>query len=118
MSLYIKTGFAKNWKDYDFLTLLIKSDSLSYGGLEIYDSVNDSYAWADISVQAGWTRIRIPLHELKQNLEDLGRQAEEPVKNHLKLYLELSESQLLKALRTGTLQMDVAIDEIILEKHN
>lgn len=118
MSLYIKTGFAENWKDYDTLTLLVKSDSLSYGGLEIYDSVNESYSWADIAVQAGWTRIRIPLDELKQNLKDLGGEAEEPVKNHLTLNLELSESRLLKALRTGTLKMDVAIDEIILEKHN
>ncbi|MBI9098316.1 MAG: hypothetical protein JEY91_07545 [Spirochaetaceae bacterium] len=115
MSLYIKTAFAKNWKEYDFLTFLIKSESLSSGGLEIYDSVNDSYGWADIGIQAGWTRVRVPLNELKQNLKDLGRGAEEPVKNQLMLYLELSEPQLLKALRAGTLIMDVSIDEIIFE---
>ena len=84
--------------------------------MELYDAVNDLYAEVYASVQAGWTRLRIPLKALNEELEVLGEEAGDPENNQLLFSFIVEESKWTRAARTGKLVLDLGLDEIILER--
>ena len=115
LGVHVWARIGKSWKGYQALSFFIRSSSLASGYLGVHGEGSDWYYGADLNANPIWTRVRIPFSELVADDTDLASSGEVIEYAHLSWYFDIPETALRRAIRKGSLDLTLDLDEIVLE---
>lgn len=107
---------ARSWQGSRTFGFFARSNLLNRGTLEYQDNENErSYATSEIDLNSTWARIRIPLEDFRSDENTLAAEDKRTGTPRLILYFDLPSAELRDAARTGSLEFELALDNLSLE---
>ncbi len=105
-----------SWREFESLTMLIRSDTFESSYVEIVGMDTDQYYSSDFSLNSGWTRISKPFSSM---VTDDGSMADTPMNTdnvRIQFIFAIPRSSIQKALRRNeSLVFSIDLDQILLE---
>jgi hypothetical protein len=96
------------------VSFLARSNLLTQGSLEYRDNERDrSYEASDLYLNDTWARIAVPFDELLSEEEPLAAAEDWTAHPVLNLYFDLPVDALREAATKGSIEFEVALDQIV-----
>ena len=113
--LFVRITLGKSWSGFDAVSFYIRSRVLKSGSFEIHDTSSDRYYYADVGASSVWSKLTLAYDSLgseQGSLADTGGRLGNPYVN---LYFDIPPNALRRAMRTGSFDFSLDLDEIRLE---